>query len=215
MRACLLAAPALALVLLTAACQNPQKPAGLQGMLGVGFYDLELEPEGVSTEVDVDNPFLMGFSVQQLVTPQNRKLDFGLEGGATVGIHTQEVSGVAGGSGAVIVIDSEVVLSDLFGGGFVSLDIGRQARLYAGAGPLLQYGWANFDQDDTSGTTDNDSSDSAAGVGYYARTGFEFRIHDGTMGVTVRWVDADLDFDDLDDADLGGLQLFWSYTRGL
>ncbi len=198
------------------ACLGAERPASIQGMLGIGAYEFELEPDGpVDTQVDVDDPFLMGFALQQPLRPPEKGLDVGVEGGATLGIDTQQVSGVAGGSGAVIVIDSEVVLGDVFAGLYAGVDLGGRARLFAGAGPLLQLGWVDFEQDDTSGGVDVSSTDSDTALGGYARTGLEFRAAGGTIGLTVRWIRAEMEFDGLESADLAGFQVFLSYTKAI
>jgi len=195
------------------ACIGP-RPAGVQGMLGVGVYDTRYMPPDVSEgELPFENPFLMGAAIQQPLNRESARLDLGLELGGTVGFDNQHVSAVSGSGGAVVVIDSEIVSADAFGGGYASLDLGSRARLYVGAGPLIQFSWARLEQQELGGSTS--SHDSAMGFGAYARTGLEFRVPDGSIGLTLRWLRADLDFDDLPGNDLEGFQVLLSYTRVL
>ena len=75
------------------------------------------------------------------------------------------------------------------------------------------------DREETGGSADGtyDSSESAFGLGAYARTGFEFRIHQkGMLGLGVRGNWSDVDFSDVGGtSDISGIAAFVTYTAGL
>ena len=72
--------------------------------------------------------------------------------------------------------------------------------------------WGNLDLEDDVGS----SSDSGFGVGGYVRGGAEYRLEDGSfLGIGVRALTSDLDFDTRADAnvDLDGVQVMLTYTQ--
>jgi hypothetical protein len=117
-----------------------------------------------------------------------------------------------------ISADSSLLLFDLFLGPQVNTHISEKVKLYAGAGPLIMFGYvsADFEEKGNEGEDEIDISedDSALGIGGYLRAGAEFSIsRDSSLGMGVRGFTASLDFNDtLGDVDLKGLQVFFNYT---
>jgi hypothetical protein len=204
---------ALALLALSlAGCLTPDRPLLVQGIVGgIGFQDLDLEDGdlGEPGEADPDLLPVLGFSVTKPLTPP-APIDLGLEAGAFGGWNTERFAFVAGGGGAAIAIDADVVFVSLFGGGALNVHLGRAARLYAGGGPLLLIAWADSDDDDL----DDDFSESSSRGGVYARTGIEFDVGPlGTLGVMALWLDSSVGFDSLGEADAEGIVGAITLTR--
>jgi opacity protein-like surface antigen len=118
----------------------------------------------------------------------------------------------------VVVVDNRLVLTDLFIGGFVSTDLSRKARIYAGAGPMLLVGYYKIENEEEDTTTstfiEEDETESAVGAGLYARAGIEFRVSENTMlGLGIRAFRSDLDFEDtVGRVDVEGVQAMLTYT---
>ena len=109
---------------------------------------------------------------------------------------------------------------DLAGGGYANLylDQNKRVRLYAGGGPLLIYADYRTEKDFDDDTMPNvSSSESAFGLGLYARTGFEFRLYErGMLGMGVRGSWSSVDFSDVGgSSDLVGIAGFVTFTAGL
>ncbi|MEW6074079.1 MAG: hypothetical protein AB1726_15970 [Planctomycetota bacterium] len=115
----------------------------------------------------------------------------------------------------VAAADDDLVLADLFAGLSLVTWFGETARLFAGAGPVLQFGWTELEYEDQGGETVW-VQDSAAGGGIYARAGLELPFSSHTwVGLQVRWMDADLDFGgDAGSVDLETAQWVLSVTQG-
>jgi len=185
----------------------------LQGFLGVTFYD-QFEQNGGSDQVDGGSdsasqlPLLGGGAQWKLA---GEKVDFGIEAMLSFAWRSNATAFVAGGGGAAVAVDVDTFLFDIYGGPFVSMFLGEKTRIWAGAGPLLE--WADYDQETEFGAT---ASGSGFGVGLYARGGIEFAIGSGTMvGVGARWSDSTIDLDGgLGDLELQGFQAFLTVTKG-
>jgi hypothetical protein len=181
------------------------------GWIGAGFYDYEQEGGSTaSVDDDVTVPAIGGGAQLKL---GGDKVDFGIEG--LLGFAwSGSVSALATGSGgAVVAVDVDIYLFELFGGPFVNVMLGRGSRLYAGAGPVLQ--WASYDQDGPDSLTSGDGD--GFGAGYYARVGIEFDAGANTMiGIGARWTDACIDLGGgLGDLDLHGVQAVVTVSHGL
>lgn len=190
-----------------------------QGMIGVSFYDQLARSGGA-------NPAVAGTTDDLEVMPSaavawqevygDGRIDWGLEGGATVGYRTGNGEVDADGGGGVVNVDVDLALVDAFGGLFLSTHLGNRARLYGGAGPLIQF--ASYSQEgfDSVSMQDIDQSGTGVGIGMYARLGYEFIAgNDVIVGMGIRWVDSEVSIDDnLGRLNIGGFQVFLTISDG-
>lgn len=185
----------------------------MQGFLGyTSFENISADGSGTTVdgdEGDVDHLPLIGGGAQWKLG--GKRIDFGLEGLLSFAGSANAAAFVSGGGGAVVAVDVDLLLFDLYGGVFASLFLGDKLRLYGAVGPLLE--WAEWDQSGN-GLDDNGSG---FGVGTYARTGFEFALPSRTLvGFGVRWSDSTVDLGGaLGDLDIEGLQMLFTVSRGL
>ncbi len=185
----------------------------MQGFLGMTAFD-EYEVEGDnlgSVDGGGDSASqlpLIGGGGQWKLGGQN--IDLGVELMVSFAWRSNATAVVVGSGGAAVAVDVDTLLFDLYGGPFVSKFLGEKARIYASAGPLLE--WANYDQS-ASGVTD---SGTGFGAGWYARGGIEFALASRTMiGIGARWSDSTIDLDGgLGDLDLQGVQAYITVTQG-
>ena len=162
-----------------------------------------------TVQTDLGDMPLAGLAGQHTLAGDRVRL--GIEGGTLFGWRSQ-VSNFFSGDGTLLVgLDTDLVLTELFFGGFVSAGLGDAVRLWAGAGPQLTWAWADVR------TEVSDDTESAFGSGSYWRAGIEFRLKDGSLlGVSLREFDAELDFGG-NIGDLGrvdGTQWMITYTTG-
>jgi hypothetical protein len=108
---------------------------------------------------------------------------------------------------------------DFAGGPYANLRLTDNLRIYGGVGPLMVFADYRSEREETGGTEDGDydSSESVFGIGAYARTGFEFRVHErGMLGLGVRGNWSNVDFSDVGgSSEISGLAAFVTYTAGL
>jgi hypothetical protein len=183
----------------------------LQGFFGWTDYS-DVSTSG-SAQIDGDSgdldqiPLIGGGGQIKLA---GERLDFGLEGLLSFGGRADAVAFVAGGGGAVVAVDVDLLLFELYGGPFLSMFLGDRLRVYAAAGPLMQ--WAEWDQSGAVG-----DSGSGFGAGFYARTGLEFVLPSHTLiGFGVRWSDTTVDLGgDLGDLDIRGAEGLITVSEGL
>lgn len=178
----------------------------MQGYFGAAVNQLERSGGGVRVEADdVELPAIGGGAQWKLA---GDKIDLGLEGLLGFNWRAGSTAFVVGGGGAAVAVDVDMFVMDLYGGPFASMFLGDALRVYAGAGPLMQ--WAFYDE---SGVTSEDGS--GFGLGYYARTGFDFQVgRNALLGFGVRWADSSIDVGgNLGDVDVDGLlwMVTWSY----
>lgn len=183
----------------------------MQGFIGASsFSRVETEDGSVDgDEGDVDELPLIGGGAQWKLG--GRGVTFGLEGLLSFAWRANAEAFAIGGGGAVVAVDVDVLLFELYGGPFASLFLGDKLRLYGAVGPLLQF--ADYEQ--TGGGLAEDGS--GFGAGWYARTGLEFALPSRTLiGFGVRWSDSSVDLDgDLGDLEIEGLQAVVTVSRGL
>ena len=184
-----------------------------QGMIGAGFYS-GIDRDGgtnppATGDNDIEQAPTLGGAFQHAMWGD--KIDFGLEVGGTLGFRSGGGFVSTGGGGLVVAVDIDMFLFDIFGGPFVNIPVGEKARLYGGAGPLLQF--ANWKQ--TGEGVDDESS--GFGTGFYARTGFEFELTRSMLiGIGVRWYDSHVSLGgDLGSLDLQGTQALITFTSGV
>jgi len=184
----------------------------MHGFLGVSqFSKVEVEGSG-SGPTDGDDghvgefPLIGGGAQWKLA---GERVDLGLEGLLSFGGRADAKAFAVGGGGAVVAVDVDLLVFELFGGPFASLSLGDRMRIHGGLGPVLQ--WADWDQ---SGQNLDDSG-SGFGYGTYARAGFEFELPSRTLvGLAVRWSDTNVDLGSgLGDLDMEGLQAVLTVSR--
>jgi opacity protein-like surface antigen len=139
-------------------------------------------------------------------------VDLGVEAMISFSGRADATAFAAGGGGAFLAVDVDLLLVELYGGPFASWFLGPDARVYASAGPLME--WADFSQKSDDDTIDD--SGQGFGTGWYARTGIEFRMTENSMvGLGVRWSESTVDLDNsLGTLDLDGFQVVVTVTEG-
>ena len=163
----------------------------LQGFVGPGYID-EVSLEGTGSDVEIDAseygeiPVIGGGGQWKL---GGESVDFGLELLFSVSWRTNAVAFASTGTGAVVAVDVDTLLGDVFGGPFVNVFFGRDCRLYGALGPTLQF--VDYVQEDAAG---DEIDGFGSGWGAYARAGFEFRLPDNMfLGLAVRRNEVDVD----------------------
>lgn len=185
----------------------------LQGFIGVGYpQSVTLEGGGDPVEIDdsqLDNLPVIGGGAQLKLAGE--AIDFGVEAMMSFAFRSDLQAFAVGGGGAVVALDVDVLVLDFFGGPFVSKLLGDRIRVYAGAGPIVQY--LEYSQRDDAGTMDVDTS--GFGAGFYTRGGIEFLLPGGTLvGFGVRYSESDVDLGSgFNDFELSGMQALITVTR--
>jgi hypothetical protein len=198
----------------------------VQALLGaVQFENLKFDvPDAdpsAPTEVDVSLIPQLGAAWGTL--PKGDRFQYGLECSFLLGFRFDDINYLyAGGGGLYASISTSMWMFDLAGGPYASLflDKKRRVRLYIGGGPLMTYADYRTDTEypeNNPGAEDVTESESAFGIGVYARTGFEFRIFEkGMLGLGARGVWSNVDFSEYGGStDLAGGAVFVSFTAGL
>jgi hypothetical protein len=146
------------------------------------------------------------------------KLTLGVEYGGILSGMVDDVDTIAHNGKARVSFDTSLFLLDIFVGPQANLWLGERFRLYGGVGPLLMIGYISADLKEREIEEEYDikvnESDTAVGVGGYARLGGEFVLGGGSsLGLGVRGFTAALDLDDtLGEVDFNGVQAFFTYT---
>ena len=195
---------------------RPQWDTGaalLQGFLGVSAFErVSVDGEGGARvdgdDGDLDQLPLIGGGGQLKLGGE--RVDLGVEGMLSFAGRADAEAFAVGGGGAAIAIDVDLLLFELYGGPFASAFLGRGVRVYAAAGPLMQF--AEYDQ--SGDGLDGDGS--GFGAGWYARTGLELVLPSKTLiGLGVRWSDSTVDLSgDLGDLEMEGIQALFTVSRG-
>ena len=173
----------------------------LQGYLGVSSVQ-DFAVSGSNGQVEAGTgsisqyPVIGGGAQWKLA---GERVDFGIEGLMSIGGRANGGAFYVGGGGAVIAVSLDMLIVDFYGGPFVSLPLGKSARLYGSLGPMVQF--ISYHQ--SGGPVGTNGSSSGFGIGGYARTGFEIEMAPGSyIGIGVRWFDSKVDlsstFGDLD-----------------
>ncbi len=178
-----------------ATAQEKRSPWFYHAVYGRYMLDDDLEFE----DEDYDIP-LLGFDAQQPIG--GAKLVYGIEGGGFFSWESEERTifvTSAGDSGARVsaVVDINSLLFDAYAGGYLSFEPMKGIRIWAGAGPLILWGWR-----ETESTTADDEiliseEESGFGAGVYARMGIDI-IFKNNLGFTTgaRITETSLTFDD-------------------
>jgi len=194
-----------------------ENPYIVQALLGaVQYEDLKFGVEDGDGEIDLSLIPQLGAGWGTI--PKGDRFQYGLECSFLLGFKIDNISFSSTSSGgATIRISSSMWMFDLAGGPYASLflDKKHRVRIYASGGPLMTYADYSSDRDD--GVIIEETSESAFGLGLYARTGFEFRIYEaGMLGLGVRGSWANLDFSEVGGSSkLTGVAAFVSFTAGL
>jgi hypothetical protein len=186
--------------------------------LGVTFYDT-LERSGGENPLSSGSGSLDAVPAIGATWAQvfgSARVDWGLEGGGTMGYRTGNGAVESDLGGGQVDVDLDLFAFDVYGGAFVSTPVGDRVRLYASAGPAVQI--ASFSQEgfDSTAMEEISQSGSGLGLGYYARGGIEFfTAGQLAMGLTLRWIDTQTSIDEnLGRLDLSGLQVFFTLSNG-
>lgn len=187
----------------------------LQGFFGASLFDQVNVTQGGNVEIDGDDgdldqlPVVGGGGQWKLAGDE---MNFGIEGMFSFSGRANAAAFAFGGTGAVVAIDVDLLLFDVYGGPFVSLDLGDHARIYGAGGPMMQF--AEWDQDQSVDPHTHESGD-GFGTGLYARAGFEFMIPNGDfIGFGVRWSDTTVDLSGgLGDLEMEGIQVVFTVSR--
>jgi len=171
---------------------------------------LELRSDGTTFDGDWDGGLnYFGDGAQfPLVGDQ---FSLGWEGGAFMSWKTDDVNFAARSNGGTQVrfqIDTIFYGLETYLGAFAAVKPHSRVRLYVGAGPLLQMGFAEIEDDEADADRvviingsnvriQLDETDFDANVGWYARAGAEVKVGRKIyLGVSGRMVRAELDMSD-------------------
>jgi hypothetical protein len=192
-----------------------------QGLLGATrFENFKFNVDDSETPQEVDLATMPQFGGAWSTLPVGDHLQFGLETSFLIGLKVDKINYLyAGGSGLRVSLSSSLWMFDFAGGGYANLYLGksRKARIYAGGGPLMMYASYRTDKDfDDASVEDEIETESAFGLGLYARAGIEFRIYQaGMLGLGVRGTWSNLDFSNAGGrSDLTGVAAFATFTAG-
>lgn len=192
----------------------------VQALLGaVKYKDLKFDnvDGGDSTTLDISMIPQLGGAWTTL--PKGEKFQYGLECSFLLGFRFDKINyAYLGGGGAYVSISTSMWMFDLAGGGYANYWLTDGIRIYGGAGPMMMYAdyQADRDYDETAPDEDVSDHESAFGIGLYARSGLEFRVHEhGYLGMGARWNWSNVDFSDVGgSSDLSGIAAFVTYTAG-
>jgi hypothetical protein len=193
----------------------------VQALLGAVKYDhFRVDAPDSADPVEVDFSSMPQLGGAWTTIPKGDRLQFGLEASFLLGFRFDKINYLyAGGGGLYVSLSTSMWMFDLSGGGYASLflDGGKKVRIYVGGGPLMAFADYRAEQDyeDSSLATET-TTETAFGVGLYARAGIEFRIHyRGMLGIGVRSNWSNVDFTDVGgSSDLAGFAGFVTYTAG-
>lgn len=201
----------------------------VQALLGVVQYEnLKFNVPESETAREVDLSLLPQLGGAWMTQPQGGdRFQYGLECSFLMGFRFDKLNYLyLGGNGAYASLSVSMWAFDFAGGAYANLflDQGQKVRIYAGAGPLINYAHYRTDLDKNPDPTIPDdapeneiASESAFGIGVYARTGAEIRLHEfGMLGLGVRGTWSNVDFTEFEggSSELIGLAGFVTYTAG-
>ena len=202
---------------------EPLRATDVQGLIGATFWDADemtfrQAGRGAVAESDLSTMPTIGGVWNGRLTEANAGL--GWEIGGLVSWITDDADAAAANGVLVVAIDTSLVVTDLFLGLRLDTVIEDRLRLYASAGPVLLYGFADDERTEFAATGGRtviiDDTESAFGVGGYARAGIEYRFGPvDYLGLQVRGMRSELDFDEtLGEVEFTGITTAITITRG-
>lgn len=192
----------------------------VQALLGaVSFEHLKFDVADSATPKEVDHSLLPQLGGAWFTLPRGDRFQYGLETSFLLGFRVDDIQYISVNDGTLRVkLSSTLWMFDLAGGVYANLylDPGRNVRIYVGGGPLMMYVDYQADREFSDDSPDEEDGESAFGIGVYARSGFEFRVHEkGMLGLGVRGSWSNVDFTDIGGrSDVVGLAGFVTYTAG-
>lgn len=198
-----------------------------QGYVGAASFDensmtfiesSDSDPDTIAT-TDLSSMPYLGFAAQFPLAP--KKTHVGIDASLLFGWRSDDSSVTAGNGQARIEIDTNLWLLDLSMGLYAQTTLGERWRLYGAVGPMLLFGdYSDDTKEENPAVSPVDvkkesNSDSAFGFGGYAKLGLEYALSsDNYVGIAVRGITTNLDFDSaLDDDGVNGLQGFLTFTH--
>ncbi len=200
-----------------------EKNYTVQALLGaVQFKNLKIDDTSGSDDpeaVEIDLSLIPQFGAAWGTKSKGDRFQYGLETSFLLGLRFDDINYIsAGGNGLHVSISTSMWMFDLAGGGYASLflDPKHKTRIYAAGGPLMTYVDYHSEREEDGGT-DIDTEETAFGIGFYARAGFEFRLYNqGMLGLGARGTWTSLDLSEVGgSSDLTGIAAFISFTAGL
>lgn len=192
----------------------------VSALLGaVQYENLKFTPPDSADPVEVDLSLLPQLGGAWTTLPRGERFQYGLECSFLLGFRFDSVNYASvGGNGLYISLSTSMWMFDLAGGPYASLYLTKSEkfRIYAGAGPTMTFASYRTERDYSDNTPDENGSESAFGLGLYARAGFEFRVAGkGMLGMGIRGSWAELDFTEVGgSSEVVGTAIFASYTAG-
>lgn len=188
--------------------------SGIIGVTEVSSLRLDLNSSTGSVTRD-DGPTMPLIAAQGQLVNHRGPLEWGLEGGFSFGWDSDREAVVIDTGTVLVFADNNMRVFDLSGGLWVGTTTKGGLRIYAGAGPVLQYGHVDLELDRLLNGSDSITED-GLGFGYYTRAGIEVATGPGTtMGLVARWVDSSIDFGGaIDELDMEALQIGFVVTTG-
>lgn len=196
----------------------------LQGVVGAARFNADsltfrLPSAEAGEERDLSSMPFIGFVGQHLFAGESTRLGF--EGGVLFGWRSRHTTIVAGSNQAAIRIESSLWLLDLSAGVCLDQRLGPRWRLYLAAGPAMVFGEHDAEEelrDEPAPLADvpaGDESESAFGIGGYARAGLEYEFAPQSLvGFSVRGLATNMEFDSsVESTQVNGLQAFVTFTR--
>lgn len=198
-----------------------------QGYVGAASFDensmtfiesSDSDPDTIAT-TDLSSMPYLGFAAQFPLAP--KKTHVGIDASLLFGWRSDDSSVTAGNGQARIEIDTNLWLLDLSMGLYAQTTLGERWRFYGAVGPMLLFGdYSDDTKEENPAVSPVDvkkesNSDSAFGFGGYAKLGLEYALSsDNYVGIAVRGITTNLDFDSaLDDDGVNGLQGFLTFTH--
>ncbi len=199
--------------------ENSRQPQRLvQGLLGVMKFEDDtykvIATDGGAYEGRIPTmPFLGGMWQNSFLHGDH--ISLGGESGVQFGFIGKSTTLYAGGNGLHVRIKNRFFVASVPLG--VNLDIHptNKFRIYAGAGPLLMYGYLRTKNDDEASTEFESNSTNAFDLGYYGRIGADMKIGYSTrFGLQARYTDGQLDFgSNQGHLNMKGIQYMLTFTE--
>ena len=156
-----------------------------------------------------DSPTLLGAFQWELA---GQDVQAGLEIGFGLGVRRLQRFLQDDGTGGVDAVRAGFTSGDLFAGPWIGKELRGGSRLYAGLGAALLHGTLERSSP-ASPSWEVDAE--GWGTGLVARAGLEVAVRRGaTLGLTVRWLEGEVDFGFQGPAQVEAWQLLLTASRG-